>query len=76
MKKLRAEVKTPEGRAARRERVEIEHELAHIVARQGDRARYFGARKNEYDLRRAGVVFNLHAIQRQIGITYEIEEAA
>jgi DDE family transposase len=76
MKKLRAEVKTPEGRAARRERVEVEHELAHLVALQGDRARYFGARKNEYDLRRAGVVFNLHAIQRQIGIAYEIEEAA
>lgn len=76
LKKLRAEVQTPEGRAARRERVEVEHELAHLVVWQGDRARYFGTRKNEYDLRRASMVLNLHAIQREIGVSYEVEEAA
>lgn len=76
LKKLRAEVTTPEGRATRRERVAIEHEQAHLVHWQGDRARYFGTRKNEYDLRRAGALLNLHAIQHKIGIHYELEEAA
>jgi len=54
----------PEGRAATRKRTAIEHVLAHVVFRQGDRARYFGARKNEYDLRRTGTIFNLQAIDR------------
>jgi hypothetical protein len=75
LQKLRADLKTPEGRAARRERVEIEHELAHLVAWQGKRARYFGARKNTYDLRRASMVLNLHAIEREIGVSYELAEA-
>lgn len=76
LKKLREDVKTPEGRAARRERVAVEHDQAHLVHWQGDRARYFGARKNEYDLRRAGMLLNLHEAQRTIGISYELEEAA
>lgn len=75
LKKLRAGPTTPEGRAALRERVEIEHELAHVTARQGSRARYFGVRKNEYDLRRAAIVFNLFAIERGIGISYELAAA-
>lgn len=76
LKKLRDDVQTPEGRATRRERVAVEHAQAHLVDWQGDRARYFGARKNEYDLRRAGMLFNLHAVQREIGIRYELAEAA
>jgi transposase InsO family protein len=41
---LRALRKTPEGRAALRERTAIEHRLARIQAVQGHRSRYKGAR--------------------------------
>jgi hypothetical protein len=64
LQKLVRERATPEGRAATRRRTAIEHVLAHVVFRQGDRARYFGVRKNEYDLRRTGAIFNLQAIDR------------
>ena len=53
------------GRAQLRERVAVEHTLAHIGRWQGDRARYLGQRKNLFDLRRTGVVHNLHVLQRQ-----------
>ena len=52
------------GRARLRERVQVEHTLAHIGQWQGDRARYRGQRKNLCDLRRTGVVHNLHVLQR------------
>jgi len=52
------------GRAALRERVAVEHSLAHISARKGDKARYVGVRKNLFDLRRAAVIQNLEALQR------------
>jgi hypothetical protein len=55
---------TSEGRAAMRQRTAIEHVLAHVVFRQGDRARFFGIRKNEFDMRRTGAIFNLQAIDR------------
>ena len=61
---LRERIKTPEGRAALRERVAVEHDLAHVVYRQGDQARYFTQRKNLYDLRRTGAIGNLEKIQR------------
>lgn len=64
LQKLVRRAATPEGRAALRPRTAIEHGLARIVFRQGDRARYFGQRKNEYDLRRAAGIFNLQAIDR------------
>jgi len=64
LQKLVRQRATPEGRATTRKRTAIEHVLAHVVFRQGDRARYFGARKNEYDLRRTGAIFNLQAIDR------------
>jgi hypothetical protein len=35
-----------------------------VVFRQGDRARDFGARKNEYDARRAAAIGNLQAMDR------------
>ncbi len=53
------------GRAQLRERVAVEHTLAHIGQWQGGRARYLGQRKNLFDLRRTGVVHNLHVLQRQ-----------
>jgi transposase len=62
---LRQRQKTPEGRAQLRERVQVEHALAHIGHWQGRRARYNGTRKNLFDLRRVAVVHNLHVIARQ-----------
>jgi hypothetical protein len=62
---LRERQSTPAGRAQLRERVGVEHALAHIGHWQGHRARYRGTRKNLFDLRRCAVVHNLHAIARQ-----------
>jgi transposase len=64
---LRQRQKTPEGRAELRERVQVEHALAHVGHWQGRRARYTGTRKNLFDLRRVAVVHNLHVIARQPG---------
>jgi transposase len=62
---LRERQHTPEGRAELRERVAVEHTLAHVGHWQGRRARYLGTRKNLFDLRRVAVVHNLHVIARQ-----------
>jgi hypothetical protein len=62
---LRQRQQTPEGRAKLRERVAVEHTLAHVGHWQGRRARYRGTRKNLFDLRRVAVVHNLHIIARQ-----------
>lgn len=62
---LRERQATPAGRAELRERVQVEHALAHVGHWQGRRARYIGARKNLFDLRRVAVVHNLHVIARQ-----------
>jgi hypothetical protein len=62
---LRARQQTPHGRAKLRERVKVEHTLAHLGRWQGRRARYIGPRKNLFDLRRVAVVHNLHVIARQ-----------
>ena len=59
---LRQRQLTPEGRAKLRERVAVEHSLAHIGRWQGRRARYLGIRKNLFDSRRSAVVHNLHVI--------------
>jgi transposase len=61
---LRERQHTAAGRAALRERVGVEHTLAHIGQWQGDRARYRGLRKNLFDLRRMAVVSNLHDLMR------------
>lgn len=55
---------TATGRAKLRQRVAVEHALAHIGQWQGNRARYLGSRKNLFDLRRMAVVHNLHVIAR------------
>lgn len=57
---LRQRQLTAVGRQKLRERVAVEHSLAHMGRIQGDRARYVGTRKNLFDLRRAAVVHNLH----------------
>jgi transposase len=62
---LRRRQQTPDGRAKLRERVAVEHALAHVGHWQGRRARYRGTRKNLFDLRRVAVVHNLHVIARR-----------
>jgi hypothetical protein len=63
-KKFRKLQSTSSGRAALRERVAVEHALAHIAARKGDHARYIGTRKNLFDLRRSAAIQNLEAAYR------------
>lgn len=63
-KRLRKMSKTKAGRERFRERIPVEHSLAHIGQRQGRRARYKGVRKNTYDMRRAGMIQNLEIVQR------------
>jgi hypothetical protein len=62
--RLRKLIASPQGRSRLRERVAIEHRLAHVGRKQGRRARYRGARKNLFDLRRAAAVVNLETAQR------------
>ena len=54
---------TAEGRAALRERVAVEHSLAHVSQRQGNRARYNGTRKNTCHLRLVCAIQNLERAQ-------------
>jgi hypothetical protein len=56
------ELKTPAGRARRRDRIPVEHALARVSAIQGNRARFRGLPKNEFDLQRAAVVNNCYVI--------------
>jgi transposase len=64
LSELRERQRTPTGRAKLRERVAVEHALAHVGQWQGRRARYRGLRKNLFDLRRSAVIHNLHLLQR------------
>jgi hypothetical protein len=59
---LRRTAKTAQGRASLRLRVAVEHGLATVHNRQGDRARYRGLRKNLFDLRRHAALTNLGVI--------------
>jgi hypothetical protein len=63
---LRRMKQTVEGRESLRERVAIEHSLAHVCRRQGPKARYVGLRKNILDLRRVCAVENIHALDRMM----------
>ena len=60
--RLRKLAATPNGRERLRERVAVEHRLAHVGRKQGRRARYLGVRKNLFDVRRAAAVVNLETI--------------
>jgi hypothetical protein len=64
--RLRKLVASPSGRARLRERVKVEHALAHLSRKQGRRARYLGIRKNVLDLRRHAAVVNLEVIHRRL----------
>jgi hypothetical protein len=59
---LRARAKSSEGRTELRQRVAVEHGLAAVHNRQGDRARYRGQRKNLFDLRRHAALTNLTVV--------------
>ena len=64
--RMRKLIATPKGREQLRRRVPVEHRLAHVVYRQGRRARYRGVRANLFDLRRASAVTNLQTIDREL----------
>jgi len=64
--RLREAASTPAGRNRLRQRVPVEHGLAHVVQRQGARATYLGTRKNLFDLRRTGAIQNLELAQRGV----------
>jgi hypothetical protein len=64
LQELRQRQTTALGRHKLRERVSVEHSLAHIGQWQGTQARYLGLRKNLFDLRRMAVVHNLHVLAR------------
>jgi hypothetical protein len=64
---------TPAGRAKLRERIAVEHTLAHVGHWQGRRARYCGSRKSLFDQCRCAVVDNLHVLRRH---STENEQAA
>lgn len=63
---LRKQAATAAGRQQLRERIPVEHRQAHTCRRQGRHARYLGARKNQFDLRRASAIANLEVISRQL----------
>jgi hypothetical protein len=63
--RLRKLIGTPKGRRRLRERVIVEHRLAHVGQRQGRRARYHGTRANLFDLRRACAIQNLETAHRE-----------
>jgi hypothetical protein len=73
---LRQRQQTPQGRSRLRERVAVEHTLAHVGRWQGRRARYRGLRKNLFDLRRCAVVHNLHVLARSQQLSAELQDAA
>jgi hypothetical protein len=62
--RLRKMARTAAGRERFRQRVRVEHRLAHLGYRQGKRARYRGVRKNLFDTRRAAAIQNLETAQR------------
>lgn len=66
LQELRQRQLTQAGRAKLRQRVAVEHSLAHLGHWQTHRARYIGLRKNLFDLRRVAVVHNLHVWARLV----------
>jgi hypothetical protein len=73
---LRERQQTVQGRSKLRERVAVEHALAHVGQWQGRRARYRGLRKNLFDLRRCAVIHNLHVLARSQPLLVELQDVA
>ena len=59
---LRRARRTSEGRKLTRKRTAVEHSLARLVARSGQRATYRGYRKNLFDQRRHAAIVNLRTL--------------
>lgn len=74
--RLRRQIATPRGRKRLRERVAVEHSLAHITRRQGRNARYNGTRKNLFDVRRAAAVQNLEIVHLRLEAAVQLRRAA
>jgi len=74
--RLRKLISTATGRERLRERVAIEHRLAHLGRRQGRHARYRGTRKNLFDVRRASAVLNLEILDRRTVAALPLRRAA
>jgi hypothetical protein len=66
--RLRKLIASPKGRDLLRERVAVEHRLAHLGRKQGRRARYLGVRKNLFDVRRAAAIVNLETTHRRLDV--------
>jgi len=73
--RFRRMARTKKGRDTQRERVAVEHRLAHLSQRQGDRARYTGVRRNLLDVRRHAAVINLEMIHHELRVQ-ELANAA
>ena len=72
LQELRERQTTAIGRQKLRERVSVEHSLAHIGQWQGKQARYLGLCKNLFALRRMAVVHNLHVWARMFAQNQQI----
>jgi len=71
-----AHQQTPLGRAQLRERVAVEHTVAHVGHWQGRRGRYRGLRKNLLAVCRCAVVDNLYVLRHVPAFRRERQEAA
>lgn len=63
---FRRDVASKPGRERLRNRVAIEHRLAHHAQKQGLRARYRGQRRNLFDARRTAAVLNLEVVDHEL----------
>jgi hypothetical protein len=73
---FRERQQTVQWRAQLRERVAVEHTLAHVGQWQGRRVRYPCVRKNLFDLRRCAVIHNLHVLARSQALSTELQAVA
>ena len=64
--RFKKQISTIRGRERLRSRTVVEHNLAHISQRQGNRARYKGVRNNLFELRRTSAIQNLETMQRML----------
>jgi hypothetical protein len=65
-RRIDEELGTSEGRAKRRERAAVEHDLARAGALQGNKARYRGLAKNQAHFELVAAVNNCYVIGRQL----------
>ena len=68
LRKARAEVATPEGRARLRRRVKVEHRQARLAQLGVKRARYVGRAKTECQGLLAATIVNLRTIWNRTGV--------